>query len=96
MMESSDHKELCQKPDRQGGQLALADARASDTYSCIELRRLIPWHAQALPCTGFEMFSQKNDLANMISIMRELPIDGLNHGVILTANRYGAHEIVRP
>src|SRR5713226_8260268 len=40
------------------------------------------------------MLSQKNDLADMISIMRELPINRLDYGVILSANPDGPHEIV--
>src|SRR6266568_2152209 len=39
MMQCYDHSfvESCQKPDREGGQLALADARASDTNARIKL-----------------------------------------------------------
>src|SRR5437588_6272873 len=61
----------CQKPDRQGGQPALADARASDTNARIKLRRSILWHAQVLPLARFEMLREKDDLSHMVRIMSE-------------------------
>src|SRR5215831_18389064 len=62
----------------------------------IEFRRSVFRHAQALPFVGLEMLGEVNDLTDVISVMRNLTIDRLHHGVILAANRDRAHQIFRP
>lgn len=42
------------------------------------------------------MLREINDLADVIGVMSDLTIDSLDDRVVLTANRYGAHQIVRP
>src|SRR5579871_293076 len=41
------------------------------------------------------MFRQHDDLPNMLRVVRDLPVDGLQYGVGLSANRYGAHDVIR-
>ena len=41
------------------------------------------------------MFSQEHDLANVIGIMRNLAIYGLQNGVGFTADRDRAHDVLR-
>src|SRR5882724_5271828 len=61
----------------------------------VELGRTVARHAQALPFARLEMLRQVNDLADVISIVRQLAINGLNNRVILAADRYGAHQVFR-
>src|SRR5216684_3038221 len=58
----------------------------------VELAGSVARHAQALPVARLEMFRQIDDLADVISVVRELPIDGLNHGVILAADADCPHQ----
>ena len=65
----------------------LALARASDT----RFNRSVFRHAQRLPIARFEMFREIDDLADVISVVRELAIDCLDNGMILSANSDCAH-----
>src|SRR5438105_4132559 len=68
--------------------------RASDTGGLlhllfeilIELFRLVLRHAQALPIARLEMFCEIDDLPDVISIVSQLPINGLHDRMILAAN----------
>ena len=61
----------------------------------VELGGPVARHAQALPLARLEMLREINDLADVISVVRDLPIDGLNHGVILAADPDCAHQVFR-
>src|ERR1700694_125909 len=52
----------------------------------IELRRPVAWNAQGLPMVAGKVFGNEHDLADVVGVVRELPIDGLHHGVRLAAN----------
>src|SRR5947209_7445137 len=58
----------------------------------IKLRRLVFRHTQRLPVTRSEMLREKNDLSDVIGIMRELSINCLHYRVILPANPDRAHQ----
>src|SRR5438045_1267982 len=74
--------------------IALPHGRASDTGGLlhllfeilIELFRLIPGHAQGLPIARFEVLCEIDDLPDVISIVSQLPINGLHDRMILAAN----------
>src|ERR1700733_4539209 len=57
--------------------------------------RLSPRDAEAFPFAGAQMFGQKHDLASVIGIVRDLPIDCLQDGVRFIPDGYGVHYVFR-
>lgn len=51
-------------------------------------------HAQRLPAISREMFRQQHNLSYMVGIVRQLPVDGLQHRVRFAPNGYRAGQIV--
>src|SRR6266478_4997006 len=41
-----------------------------------------------------KMFRQKNYLPNVISIVHQLPVDGLRHRMLFAANHHFRHQVV--
>ena len=52
-------------------------------------------HAEALPVSCLQMLGQKDDLAAVVRIVRDLPVDGLHHGMRFTADGDGAARGLR-
>jgi hypothetical protein len=68
----------------------------SRCYIGIELIGLVARNGQRSPVAcGFccEVFREKNNLPDMVSIVRDLSIDRLHHGMRLSANCDGARQI---
>src|SRR5258708_6612988 len=61
----------------------------------LELLRLAARNSQGLPFTRSQMLRQKNNLPNMSRVVRNLPVDGLHHGMRLTADGHCAHYVFR-
>src|SRR5579864_3148472 len=61
----------------------------------LELLRLSPRNAQGPPLTGTQMLGQKYELADMLGVVRNLPIDRLQHGMRFAADGDGAHHVLR-
>ena len=55
----------------------------------IEFGRLVFRHAERFPFGGAKMLGEQNDLADVIGVMGQLPVDGLDDSVWLTAYRDG-------
>src|SRR5579875_2530434 len=58
------------------------------------LRGFVARYCQGLPLIAREVLGQQHDLANMIWIVRQLAIDGLQHRMRLTANGDLAAQVV--
>ena len=59
----------------------------------VELRGLISRDTQATPVGVLQVFGEKYDLPDVISIMGELAVDRLRHGMRLAPDRYAARQI---
>ena len=63
---------------------------------CVHVGGFAAWHAERFPLSGFcesEMLGEKQNLADVMGIMRDLAVDGLHHGVRLGANRHRSREV---
>jgi len=49
--------------------------------------------AQRLPLVATEMAREKNNLPDVVGVVRDLAVDGLRHGMRLGANRYGPGQV---
>ena len=52
--------------------------------------------AQRLPVGGLEVLGEEDDLADVLAVVRELSVDGLDDGVRLAADDDVAHQVVGP
>src|SRR4051812_28603594 len=60
-----------------------------------ELGRLSAGNAQRVPRRSCEVLREKHDLADVLRVMAELPVQRLDDGVRFTPNRHGLLEIAR-
>src|SRR3712207_3000523 len=51
--------------------------------------------AESLPGGGLEVLGEEDYLADVLAVVRELAVDGLDDGVRLAAYGDGAHEVFR-
>src|SRR5579863_2472916 len=59
----------------------------------LELFRLSPWDAQRLPFARAEVFCQEYDLPDVLGIVSDLAVDGLEDSVRLAADRHSVHHV---
>ena len=59
----------------------------------VESRRTAARHAQRLPLLRFQMLRQKHNLAYVIAVVRDLPVDGLHYRVALAADEGFAGDV---
>src|SRR5271166_2230542 len=63
-------------------------------HPCIVLLALVPGNAQGLPLRALPVLRQKDDLPDVIRVVRNLAVDGLEHGMRLAANGDGALQVL--
>ena len=76
---------------RFGDLLALAGFAGG--HLAIEFGGAVAGDAEGLPAVAGEVLGEKDDLADVVRVMRELAIDGLHHGVGFAADGDGAGEV---
>src|SRR2546422_10344704 len=59
----------------------------------VVLFRFAARNAQRLPFRHAKVFSDENDLADVVRIMCDLPVDSLQHAVRFASNRHRASHI---
>src|ERR1700688_1045420 len=57
--------------------------------------RLTAGDAQCLPLRRSQVFSEEDDLSDMLRVMSQRTVEGLYHRERLLADRYGTQNIVR-
>src|SRR5260370_7404669 len=72
---------------------ALAVREFAGGYLAVEFGGLSLGDTEGLPRVAGKMFGEKNNLADVVSVVSDLAIDGLHHGVRLGANGDGARQI---
>src|SRR5260370_32274949 len=72
---------------------ALALREFAGGYLAVEFGGLSRGDTEGLPLVAGKMFGEKNNLADVVSVVSDLAIDGLHHGVRLGANGDGARQI---
>src|SRR5579859_2566212 len=74
--------------------LSLRLLTGGHTYG--EISGMSTWNAEGFPLSRFgesKMLGKKQNLADVMGVMRNLPIDGLHHGVWFRANRNGSRKV---
>ena len=71
--------------------LTLAALAGQDTP--VKVRGCVARHAQGFPSFMLEMLSQEHNLPNVVGVVSDLPVDGLHHGVRLSANEDGPTHV---
>src|ERR1700692_4819251 len=55
-------------------------------HPAVEVLRMAARQAERFPCVALKMFGQHDDLAGVIGVVRDLPVDGLHHGMRFTSD----------